>query len=132
MEKENIAAKIIEMEKIALEKWNHGNPSGYLDIYSEHITYFDPFQEKRLDGLETMKKFYESLRGEITVDKYEMINPTVEVSYQSAVLSYNLISYSGITTYKWNCTEVYQMENNSKWKIVHNHWSLTNPMNDKF
>ncbi len=94
MDKESIAATIIAMEKSALEEWNKGNPSGYLEIYSLDITYFDPFQEKRIDGLTKMKSLYEGLRGKVLVDKYEMINPIVEVSEGMAVLSYNLDSDS--------------------------------------
>lgn len=131
MKKENLAAEIISLEKAALEKWNHGDPSGYLDIYSKQITYFDPYQEKRLDGWDTMEKFYESLRGKIKVDRYEMLNPVVQATQKMAVLSYNLISYSGAEIYKWNCTEVYQLEENNEWKILHNHWSLTDPTNGK-
>ena len=124
MEKKSIAQEIIVLETSALEQWNQGNPSGYLAIYSKDITYFDPFQEKRLDGFEAVEKLYESLRGKISVDNYEIINPSVEVSTDMAVLSYNLTSHCGTETYKWNCTEVYRMEDNNRWKIIHNHWSL--------
>jgi len=41
-----------------------------------------------------------------------------------AVLTYNLNSYSDG---KWNCTEVYCLENDGKWRIIHNHWSFTKP-----
>lgn len=128
MDKESIKKQIIEMEIVALEKWNKGNPDGYLDIYSAHFTYFDPFQEKRLDGFEKIKEFYESLRGKGSVDRYEMINPIVQLSESTAVLSYNLISYAGNDVYKWNCTEVYQLNENNQWKIIHNHWSFIKPL----
>ena len=126
MEKKSIAQEIIALETSALEQWNQGNPSGYLAIYSKDITYFDPFQEKRLDGFEAVEELYESIRGKVVVDKYEIINPVVETSHDMAVLSYNLISYCGAETYKWNCTEVYRQEKEMQWKIVHNHWSLIN------
>ncbi len=128
MNKENIAAAIIAAEKSALEEWNKGNPSGYLDIYAPSITYFDPFQEKRIDGIEKMRELYESLRGQIRVDSYEMIDPHVEVSPGMAVLTYNLNSHSGGVLYQWNCTEVFQQMEDGQWKIVHNHWSLVKPL----
>jgi ketosteroid isomerase-like protein len=130
MEKEKIALEIIALEKSALEKWNQGNPSGYLEIYSKDITYFDPFQQIRLDGFDSLEKLYESLRGTVHVDRYEMLNPEVEVSPEMAVLSYNLISYSGKEIYKWNCSEVYQKEEDGVWRIIHNHWSFINPLNN--
>ena len=126
MEKQNIAMQIISMEKLALERWNNGDPSGYLDIYSKDITYFDPFHEKRLNGFDVMKSLYETLRGKIAIDRYEMIHPVVEVSQEMATLSYNLVSYSGSDVYKWNCTEIYRLEPDNQWRIIHNHWSLIN------
>ncbi len=130
-DKENIATTIIALEKAALEEWNKGNPSAYLDIYAEGITYFDPFQEKRIDGLDKMRPFYEGLRGQMSVDKYEMIDPTVQVAGETAVLTYNLVSYSGGAVFKWNCTEVYCRESDGQWKIIHNHWSFVRPMDMK-
>jgi hypothetical protein len=44
-----------------------------------------------------------------------------------AVLTYNLESYSGETVWKENCTEVYRLEENDEWKIIHSHWLLTKP-----
>lgn len=129
--KESIEEKIIAMEVAALEEWNQGNPSGYLSIYAPDITYFDPFQEKRFDGLEKMTVFYESLRGQGHVESYEMIDPVVQVTDKMAVLTYNLNSYDGKTTYRWNCTEVYRLEDDGNWKIVHNHWSFIKPLEMK-
>jgi len=131
MNQENLAANIIAMERAALEEWNRGNPSGYLDIYADDITYFDPFQEKRFDGFEKMQAFYESLRGQGSVEKYEMIDPVVQIASEMAVLSYNLVSCSGSDIYRWNCTEVYRQQPDSQWKIIHNHWSFVRPMDMK-
>ncbi len=131
MNQENLTAKIIAMEKAALEEWNKGNPTGYLNIFAPDINYFDPFQEKRIDGLEKMQVFYEGLRGQISADRYEMIDPAVQMTDKMAVLSYNLESYSGNSVYKWNCTDVYQQGCDNQWKIVHNHWSLVRPMDMK-
>ncbi|MDR2039829.1 MAG: nuclear transport factor 2 family protein [Bacteroidales bacterium] len=127
MENEKLKASIIEMEKTALEEWNKGNPSGYLDIYASDITYFDPIQERRINGLEKMKVLYETIRGKVNVDKYEMIDPVVQLSGQTAVLSYHLFSHVGNDIWKWNCTEVFQLNADDQWKIIHNHWSLIQP-----
>lgn len=116
--------EIIALEKAALEEWNQGNPSAYLAIYSKGMTYFDPYHTQRLDGFDAMQDYYESIRGKVSVDSYEMLRPIVEVSEEMAVLSYNLISRCGEETYHWNCTEVYRQEEDNRWKIIHNHWSL--------
>lgn len=127
MDKEQIKALIIEMEVSALEQWNQGNPSGYLAIYAPQITYFDPMQEKRFDGFEKVEELYETLRGKGHVDRYEMIDPEVQLSDRTAVLTYNLKSYAGEKLWHWNCTEVYQLNEDDQWRIIHNHWSIVQP-----
>jgi ketosteroid isomerase-like protein len=122
-----ITETIIALETTALEAWHKGDPSPYLDLYSKDFTYFDPAHERRLDGWDRIKEFYESFRGKIKMDKFEMINPVVQQTDSMAVLTYNLHSASGETLWKENCTEVYRLEENGEWKIIHSHWSLTKP-----
>lgn len=130
MDKHSIADTIIALETAALEAWHNGNPFPYLELYSKDFTYFDPAHEKRLDGWDKIKKFYESIRGKVKMDKFEIINPVVQSVDKMAVLTYNLHSYSGETIWKENCTEVYRLEEDNKWKIIHSHWSLTKPAID--
>jgi len=128
MDNKGITETIIAIEIAALEKWNRGNPTGFLEILADDVTYFDPFTEKRFDGFEKMNEFYESLRGKGWVDKYEIINPMVQSTAGMAVLTYNLDSYARDILYKWNCTEVYKLMPDKKWKIIHNHWSFVQPL----
>ena len=124
----DISAIIIALEKSALEKWNQGDPSGYLDLSTNDVVYFDPFTEHRLDGLEALKKYYEPIKGQIQDAKYEMLNPKVTATSSMAVLTFNLYSYEGDKVYKWNCTEVYRLEPTGQWKIVQTHWSFIKPL----
>ena len=119
----DISDTIIALEKGALEKWNQGDPSGYLDLSADDVTYFDPSLEQRLDGLDNLKKYYGPIKGQIHVSRYEMLNPKVVATNNMAVLTFNLHSYIDDKVSKWNCTEVYRFEPNEKWKIVHTHWS---------
>jgi len=132
MDTQQIATEVIALERAALEEWNKGNPTPFLELLSPDITYFDPFQEKRKDGFESMRVFYESLRGKGNVERYEMIDPVVQVYDSLAVLTYNLHSYAGGVNYPWNCTEVYRRTQEGKWQIIHNHWSFIRPMDLKF
>jgi ketosteroid isomerase-like protein len=125
MDKLTVTEKIIALETAALEEWHNGNPSPYLDLYSKDFTYFDPVQERRLDGWDRIKELYETMRGKVKMDKFEIINPVVQATAAMAVLTYNLESYSGETIWKENCTEVYRLEENAEWKIIHSHWSMT-------
>lgn len=121
---EEIAAKIIAIETAALDRWGKGDPSGFLEITAPDVAYFDPSLAKRLDGLGELTKLHEGIRGKILVDRYEMVNPKVQVCGDCAVLTFNYVGQSGKNTYRWNCTEVYRHQNN-KWEIIQTHWSLT-------
>jgi len=127
MEKRTITETIIALEVAALDAWLNGNPSPYLELYSQDFTYFDPVHERRIDGWDKIKALYESMRGKVKTDKFEMINPVVQHTETMAVLTYNLHSYSGETLCEENCTEVYRLEDNNEWKIIHSHWSMTKP-----
>ncbi|MCK9414959.1 MAG: nuclear transport factor 2 family protein [Prolixibacteraceae bacterium] len=125
MDKNTVSETIIALEREAMSAWHDGNPSPFLELYSKDFTYFDPGQEVRLDGWDKIKELYESLRGKVKMDRFEMINPVVQATDTMAVLTYNLDSYSGETLWKENCTEVYRLEENNKWKIIHCHFSPT-------
>lgn len=120
-----IAETIIKMEVSALERWNNGDPSGFLEISDEDVVYFDPMTEMRIDGLKNLTELYESIRGKIYVDGYKMLNPKVQIFDRMAVLTYNLESHIENKVIKWNCTEVYQLAKDNKWRIIQTHWSLT-------
>ncbi|MGE5365288.1 MAG: YybH family protein [Bacteroidota bacterium] len=124
MEPNSISELIIGMERAALDRWCSGDPSGYLEITAQDVTYFDPLLEQRLDGLEALTKLYESIRGKIFVDSYELINPQVQVYGESAVLTFNYAACVGSNESRWNCCEVYT-KIHGDWKIVHTHWSMT-------
>lgn len=129
MNKAIITETILALEKAAMEAWLNGNPTPFLNLYSNDFTYFDPAHETRLDGRNKIIELYESMRGKIKMDKFEMMNPVVQSTDTMAVLSYVLYSYLGETIYKENCTEVYRLEDN-EWKIIHCHFSPTKPSID--
>ena len=130
MDKKAISETIIALETAALEAWHNGNPTPYLELYSKDFTYFDPAHERRLEGWDKIKELYESMRGKVKMDSFEMINPVVQQTGTMAVLTYNLHSFSGENLWKENCTEVYRLEGNGQWMIIHSHWSMTKPSMD--
>ncbi|HZY81534.1 MAG TPA: SgcJ/EcaC family oxidoreductase [Cyclobacteriaceae bacterium] len=117
-------ALIVSLETAALEKWNNGDPSGYLDLSADDVVYFDPETERRLDGKKALTRYYEPFIGKIKVIKYEMQNVKVQGTDEVAVLTFNLFSYTEEKLIKWNCTEVYQLRDGA-WKIIQTHWSFT-------
>lgn len=123
----DVASKIIAMEKAALERWNKGDVWGFIEIYAPDIVYFDPYLETRIDGLEKLTALYKGIEGQVKVDKYEINNAKVQIVGNMAVLTFNLVSWTGSQISRWNSTEVYRKEKNENWIIIHSHWSLTKP-----
>ena len=123
---------IIALERAALDRWGSGDPQGYLELYAPEVTYFDPVQERRVDGAASMQKLYGPIKGMVRVDSYEMMEPRVQQRGDVAVLTFNLVSHArrptGDTiTVRWNSTEVYA-RSRGKWSIIHSHWSFTKPV----
>ena len=99
----DIPSLIISMEYAALDRWIHGDLSGFLEICAPDIVYFDPYREKRVDGLEDLTALYKELWGKVLLDRFEPLNPLVQVIGDAAVLTFNYISYAGEAEYRWNC-----------------------------
>jgi hypothetical protein len=119
---------IIAIEKRALERWGKGDPSGFLEISDPDVVYFDPGLDHRLDGLEALTRYYEGVRGQVSIDRFELIDPKVQVGSDLAVLTFNYVSWSGQAESRWNCTEVYRRRE-GMWRIIQTHWSRTRPGN---
>ena len=119
---------IIALEKAALQRWGNGDPSGFLEISAPDVVYFDPYVTHRIDGKEALGKYYEPAYGQIKLDRFELIDPLVQLQGDLAVLTFNYISWSGDQQARWNCTEVYRRVNET-WRIIQTHWSKTQPFN---
>jgi ketosteroid isomerase-like protein len=126
MSDKDTAATIIALERGALDRWGKGDPDGFLEISDPEVLYFDPFQPHRLNGIEELRKLYNSARGKIHIDHYEIIDPRVQATAELAVLTFNFVSRGSEGEIRWNTTEVYQLRN-GRWRIIHTHWSLTQP-----
>lgn len=113
---------IIAMERAALDRWAKGDPDGFLEATDADVAYFDPFQERRLDGLPALESLYGQLRGKIEIERYEMIDPRVQVYGDIAILTFRFVSHGSEGAMRWNTTEVYRRK--GEWRIVHTHWSL--------
>ncbi len=120
---ENVDATILALERAAMGRWGNGDPGGFLEISDSAVTYFDPYQERRVDGLEALARYYESLRGQVHIDRYEFQNPAVQLSGELAVLTYDFESWNQGVPARWHSTEVYRRTERG-WRIMHSHWSL--------
>ncbi len=120
----DVASAIIAMEKGALERWGRGDPSGFLEISAPDVIYFDPYVERRIDGREALAEYYRPIFGQIHIDRFELLNPSVLFLGDAAVLTFNYVSFPGSVQDRWNCTEVYR-RSGDRWLIVQTHWSYT-------
>ena len=78
----DLAEHIISLERSALDRWIRADPDGYLSLYAKDATYFDPFREKRVDGLDELNAGVAAMRGitlTFTERRYDMIRPRVDV-----------------------------------------------------
>lgn len=126
-----IIENILDLERAANERWNKGDCTGYFDIYSDELTYFDPATEKLLIGRQAVESHIRKLYRNPHIIRSEYLNPEVTVSNDGnyAVLGYNLRNFVAdeaggeklLTS--WNSTEVYRLTD-GKWRIVHSHWSF--------
>lgn len=127
---DNESNEIIALEREALDRWGNGDPGGFLDLYGEGISYFDPSTETRVDGHQRMTDYYRPWTGGIHIARYDMLNPQVVIDGNMALLTYNLVNYDRDTTglesvgTKWNSTAVFRRVNGS-WRSIHSHWSFT-------
>ncbi len=123
----DVARTIVAMERAALDRWGRGDPSGFLEITAADVVYFDPFQRRRLNGIDALRALYESIRGQVSVARYELIDPRVQAVGDMAVLTFNYVAEgSNEVTSRWNCTEVYRRQADT-WRIIQTHWSITHP-----
>ena len=121
---ESVTPEILALERRALDGWQVGNPDPLLAISDPDITYFHAVTDKRLDGLPAVKALFEGYRGRPLFDGYETAEPRVQVSGDTAVLTYTLVRHIGTVTDRWYATQVYQRKKEG-WRIIHSHWSVT-------
>ena len=117
------AEEIIALERVALERWCKGDPSGFLEISAEDVVYFDPFVPSRIDGKDKLTAHCEPLRSQIYADRFELLHPKVQGNDTLAVLTFDFISWSGEAKSRWHCTEVYRRDLVG-WRLIQTHWSM--------
>jgi hypothetical protein len=122
-DEQKIAGDVLALERAALDRWGKGDPDGYLEINAADVSYFDPFVERRVDGLPALTEWYAQVRGKIKIDRDQIVDPRVQVIGDAAILTFQFDSHGSEGVMHWNCTEVYRRFLDA-WKIVHTHWSF--------
>ena len=132
-EEKNLADHIISLEKAALEKWFKGDTSGYAELWSKkNFTYFDGVVSKRVDDYQTISDFLKTIEGKLFADKWDFVDPRVQIGKDMAVLTYQLFSKTSLLDMEYNCIEVFQKEDDGVWRVIHSTWSFIKPMEKDF
>jgi len=118
----DIAPKLLELERQAMDGWLKGDPEPQLAISDPKITYIHDTVGKRLNGLAAVKQLYAGYRGTPLFDSYEILSPSVRTVGDAAVLTYQLAQHIGSATRYWNATQVY-VKTSDGWRVIHSHWS---------
>lgn len=132
-ETDTLTAKIIALEKGALDKWFKGDTSGYLTLWSPtNFSYFDSSKPHRVDTYAEIKQFVlANVEGKLFADAYDFEDPRVQINGDMAVLTYQLYAKTSLNDMRYNCIEVYEREGDD-WKVVHSTWAFIRPMDMNF
>jgi hypothetical protein len=105
----DVETAIVAIEQAALRRWRPGDPSGPPELCDDDVVSFDPFLDRRLDGLAALAAYTESLRGKVGAARFEMLDPKVQRLGDAAVLTDNFVSYGGDEdALRWNGAEVFR------------------------
>ena len=124
--KAQIEQEVLNLEKMALDKWAGGDPVGFAENFAADATYFDDIgAQNRVSGSEALKGYFKSLEGKIPAHHYELVNPQVQVYDNMAILTlrYNAKTLDNEPGPPWKATSIYKLKE-GKWKVVHANWSL--------
>ncbi len=126
---QDVAEAIIGMERDALERGAKGDVDAFVNISDPDVVYFDPFLDRRIDGVAALKEYYHKVSKPPEEDvAIELLNPKVQLTGDIAVLTFNYKDTGRRTgrVHLWNCTEVYR-KTAQGWRIIQTHWSWTKP-----
>jgi|AGTN01.1.fsa_nt_gi Calcium/calmodulin dependent protein kinase II Association. len=123
-----ITEELLGLERRVNDGWVQGDPDANLALLSDEITYIDPLQSKRLDGVPDVKAYFEAHRGKPFLDSYEMLDARTQTHGSVSVLTYLLLTCKGSDTTRYHCTEVYNRDQaDGSWRLIHSHFSRAQP-----
>ena len=124
-----VLEELVEEVSVALDPYfAQSDPSGYVARFADRATYFDPNSAGRLDG-DAYRQHFAGYAGQIPPFNHRILNPTVDLNGDTAVLTFNLEVIDpedGTRAALWNTTEVHHRTDDG-WEMVHAHWSYAEP-----
>lgn len=118
---------IVDLERAALEQFGRGDIDGSLARCEEEISTFDPFVERRIDGLTALATHYEVARGKPQYNSCDLRDVRVQAFDNTAILTYVLATADSSDPHfeptRWKVTMVYH-RSEDRWRVVHSHFAL--------
>jgi len=118
--------EILATEREAMEGWRRGDPDPLLRTLDPQITYIHVVTNGRLEGVAAVKALLDTYRGRPLFDSYEIVEPRVQGSGDTYVLTYRCVTRNGTVTRRWNATQIYRRTQGA-WRVLHTHWSALPP-----
>jgi len=123
----SVADTVIGIVTDGLERLRLGDPTGITNACTDDVTYYSVEFDSLLVGRQALVDMYGPPTGQTSFDHFDLINPTVRVYGDVAVLAFDFASYttaddSQLRT-RWRSTQVLARVHPG-WRIVHIHWTL--------
>lgn len=121
--------ELVAQEQAVLDPYfGNADPSGYVGMYADEITYFDSWSGGKLEG-QAARDYLMSFAGTIPPLDYAILNPSVDLFNDLAIFTFNvdvIDPATGAVMTTWNTTEIHQSTGDG-WEMVHAHWSQPVP-----
>ena len=120
----DVSGKILTRLQAVAERFYNKDPLAYTELLAEDVTYFAPITPGRVEGRGAVRALFAPFQGKVSVPRFEILNPKLQLHGDIGILTYNLNEYgtNGAVATRWNSTEVYR-QFGDKWQVVHAHWS---------
>ena len=118
---------ILSLEQAAMQRWQNGDPWGFVELSTEEILYVDPGLTEPIMDREAYRDYMQPMEGKVHYQGSEFIDPRVVIVGDAALLTYNyrssvLAPDGNISSQTpWNATEVYFLQD-KQWRIIHTYW----------
>lgn len=120
----DVSGMILTRLQAVAERFYDKDPLAYTELLAEDVTYFAPITRGRVEGIGAVRALFVPFQGKLSVPRFEILNPKLQLHGDIGILTYNLNEYGtdGAVATRWNSTEVYRRFGD-KWQAVHAHWS---------
>jgi ketosteroid isomerase-like protein len=120
----DVSGQILTRLQTVAERFYNKDPLAYAELLAEDVTYFAPITAGRVEGREAVRALFVPFQGKLSVPRFEILNPKLQLHGDIGIFSYNLNEYdsNGAVATRWNSTEVYRRFGD-RWDVIHAHWS---------